>query len=434
LSAALLAVVWALVVVDLLFRVPATRTPAVVCMVAFLLCVVPRASVHIRLLFLLAAMAAVWSGFVAGDWTPVRRGLEAGTVIGAFFPTIMLLRVTADESPLVRATRERLEGFGERQQELWTQATAHLLGSFLMIGGYLIARAALPADLSEPRRLRIAEAAVIGIGLAVCWSPFFVAGAIAGQLVPTVSAWQLVALGVALSAAGWALSLALLYRGVGAGEVATSLRGVATFAVPSAVLVTVVVFVSIAAGYRSLEAVVLVVPPICVAYLATVGRGAIVRTVRRLPVALGRLSDELIVFTSAMCVGAIVGGSGAGQGVSELLSGLAGVPLLLIGAEVALIAGLGLAGLHPMITVTLLFPLLAEAHARLADVVVAYIVVLGWALSSLAAIWSLPVASAATTFDVPVRRLAVGRNARFALAFGLLGCIALAAVNGALAG
>jgi len=376
-------VVWALAVVDLLLGVPATRTPAVACLVALLLCVVSRASVHIRLLFVLAVAVALWSGLVAHDWTPVRRGLEAGVIIGAFFPTIMLLRATADESPLVRATRERLEGFGERQQEFWTQATAHLLGSFLMIGGYLIARTALPADLSGPRRVRIAETAVIGIGLAVCWSPFFLAGAIASQLVPTVGAWQLIALGLVLSAAGWVLSVALLYRGAGARALVASLRGVATFAIPAGALVAVIIAASVATGHRSLETVVLVVPPVCLAYLGMLGRGAARRALGRMPAALGRLSDELIVFTSAMCVGAVVGGSGAGRGVAELLAGLAGAPLLLIGAEVALIGGLGLAGLHPMITVTLLFPLLAEAHSRMADIVVAYIVVLGWMLSSL---------------------------------------------------
>jgi hypothetical protein len=44
------------------------------------------------------------------------------------------------------------------------------------------------------------------------------------------------------------------------------------------------------------------------------------------------------------------------------------------------------------------------------------------------AIWILPVASAATNFNVPVR-LALGRNLRFMLLFGVCGCIALAALN-----
>lgn len=430
----MLATLWLLVVVDLLLRIPLLRTLAVACLVLFLLCAVPRASVHIRLLFLAAAAAAGWSILGAEDWAPVRRGLESGIIMGAFFPTIILLRATADESPFLGATRERLEEYGERQRELWVQAVAHVLGSFLMIGGYLIARAALPAEISEARRAVLAEAAVAGIGLAVCWSPFFVAGAIASQLVPTVSAWELVLLGFGFSLAGWALSFLLFYRGMDAAAVLAPLRGVVTFAIPSAVLVAVVIAVSLATGFRSLETIVLVVPVLCLAYLATLGWRPATRALGRVPFTLARLSDELIVFTAAMCLGAVVAGSGAGKDVSQLLAGLADVPLLLIAAEVGLIAGLGFAGIHPMITATLLLPLLADAHRALADVVVAYIVVFGWALSSFLAIWTLPVASAATTFDVPVRRLAFGRNQRFVLAFGLCGCVALAALNPILLG
>ena len=94
-----------------------------------------------------------------------------------------------------------------------------------------------------------------------------------------------------------------------------------------------------------------------------------------------------------------------------------------------LIVAAGYAGVHPMISVTLMLPLLAQAHRHFADLVVAYIVVFSWALSSLIAIWTLPVASAATNFDVPVQRLAFGRNLRFVLVFGLCGCLVLAAVN-----
>lgn len=428
----LLAAVWLLVVVDLLLGVPVLRTLAVGCLVAFLLSAVPRASVHIRVIFLIATAASGWSLLVAHEWAPVRRGLESGIIMGAFFPTIMLLRASADESPLIGATRERLAGFSDRQREMWVQAVAHLLGSFLMVGGYLIARAALPAEMPEARRIPLAETAVVGLGLAVLWSPFFVAGAIASQLVPTVSAWQLLLLGLGFALVGWALSFLLFYRGMGAAAVLPPLRGVATFAIPSAVLVAAVIAVSLATGLRSLEAIVLVVPLLCLGYLATLGWRRTARALGRVPRTLARLSDELIVFTAAMCLGAVVAGSGAGRELSQAIAGLAGVPLLLITSEVALIAGLGFAGVHPMITATLLLPLLVEAHRQIATLVVAFIVVFAWGLSSLAAIWTLPVASAATTFGVPVRRLAVGRNARFALVFGITGCFVLAMVNRAL--
>ena len=218
LSGALLAALWLLVVLHLLLALPLLRTLAIACLGGFLACAVPRASLHIRLLCLVTAAAAAWDIAGTGDWTPVRRGLESGIIFGAFIPTIMLLRATADESPLLAATRARIDGWGEGQRELWVQAVAHLLGSFLMIGGYVIARSALPAELPEARRVRLAESATRGLGLAICWSPFFVSSAIASQLVPSVPR-QLVVLG--LDSPRWAGSCqAVFYRQLDAAAMA----------------------------------------------------------------------------------------------------------------------------------------------------------------------------------------------------------------------
>lgn len=415
--------------IDLLLGVPLLRTLAAGCLAGFLFSAVPRASMHIRLVFAVGVLAAAWSILTAGDWAPVVRGLESGMVVGAFFPTILLLRATADQSPLIKTTRGRIDSWTERQREFWVQAVSHLLGSFLMIGGYLIARSALPVQIPEAQRVRLAESAALGMGLAACWSPFFLASAIASQLVSTVAAWQLVALGLGFAAIAWALSKLLFFRGLDHAALTVPLRSIARFAIPSGVLVTVVIVVSLATGLRSLEVVILVVPLICLAYLATLGRDVALRAIGRVPPALARLSDEVIVFTTALCLGAVVAGSETGQGLSQLLAGLAGAPLLLIAAEVCLIAGAGFAGVHPMISATLMLPLLVEAHRQLADLVVAYIVVFAWVLSSIVAIWTLPVASAAVNFGVPVRRLAFGRNLRFVFAFGVCGCLALSALN-----
>ncbi|MBI3372565.1 MAG: hypothetical protein HY017_12545 [Betaproteobacteria bacterium] len=413
----------------LLLALPLLRTLAVACLAGFLACAVPRASVHIQLLCLVTAAVAGWDILDTGDWAAVRRGLESGIIFGAFIPTIMLLRATADESPLLAATRARIDAWSEGQRELWVQAVAHLLGSFLMIGGYVIARSALPAELAEARRVRFAESATRGLGLAICWSPFFVSSAIASQLVPSVPAWQLVVLGLAFAALGLVLSKLFFYRQLDAAAIVVALGGSAVFAVPSAVLVALVIALSLASGLRNLEAIVLVVPGLCAGYLATLGWPATQRALGRVPATLARLSDEVIIISVAMCLGAVIAGSGAGTALSQLLIGFAAVPPVLILAEVALIAGAGFAGVHPMISATLLLPVLAEVHRGIADLVVAYIVVFGWTLSSLLAIWTLPVASSATCFDVPVRRLAFGRNLRFVVAFGVCGCIALAALN-----
>jgi hypothetical protein len=421
--------VWLLVLVDLVAGLPAVRLLASACLVGFLFSAMPRASMHIRLLLLAATAAVGWRGLAAGDWAPARSGLESGIILGAFFPTLLLLRATANESPLIASARARVDRWSELQRAAWVQSIAHVLGSFLMIGGYLLARSALPGDLAEAQRVRMAEAAVRGLSLSVCWSPFFLASAIASQLVPTVGVSQLVLFGLLVAALGWGLSFLFYFRGLAAAEFAAAIRGAAVFAVPSALLVMLVIAVSHATGLKSLPAIVVSVPAVCLAYLAFLGWPRARRAIVQVPASLGRLSDELIVFTSATCIGAVVAGSDAGRGLSQLLGALAGTPLLLIGAEVGVIVGAGLAGIHPMITATLMIPVMVEAHRILADLVVAYIVVFGWALSSFMAIWTLPVVSAASTFDVPVRSLALGRNPRFVLAFGICGCAFLALAN-----
>ena len=427
LSGGLLAIVWFLAVLYLVTGSTFVKAGCTGVLAAFLFCTAPQASVHIRFIFAAGVIAALWSVVGAGDWGPVRRGLEAGIVVGAFFPTLVLLRAAADQSPLISTTRERLNALDERQQEGWMQALSHVLGSFLMVGAYLIARSALPERLSEERRARLAQSGVIGMCLAACWSPFFLAPAVASQLVPSVQAWQLVALGAPLAVIGWILSKLLLHRG---SSMTAGLRNVARFALPSAVLVAVVIAVSFAFGLKSMESIVLVVPLVCLGYLATRGAGATGRALARVPPALGRLADEIIVFVTSLTIGAVVAGTGAGKGLSLLLAGIAGIPVLLIAAEVALLAGLGYIGVHPMVTATLMLPVLAEAHSRsVANVVAAYIVVFGWLLSSMLSIWQIPVAAAATTFELPVGRLSLGRNLRFVLLFGACGCLALAAVN-----
>jgi hypothetical protein len=433
LSGTLLGVLWVLVVVDLLSGLSWVRPAAMACLAGFLLCAVPRASSHIRVLSFVTALAAAWAVVRMETWAPVRAGLQAGVIFGAFIPTIMLLRATADESPLLQETRGRIDAWSEPQRELWVQGVCHLIGSFLMIGGYVIARSALPKELDERARVRLAESATRGLGLAVCWSPFFVSSAIASQLVPSIAAWKLVVLGLGFAALGWALS-SFFFRGVQGPALGAALRAAAAFALPSAFLVALVIALSVATGLRNLEAVVLLIPVVCVLYLLKRGGPSLRRAFGRVPPTLARLSDEVIVITMAMCLGAVVGSAHLGEGMSSALAALGGVPSLLIAAEVALIAALGFAGVHPMITATLLLPLLSEAHRGVADLVLAYVVVFAWALSAMVAIWTLPVASSATTFAVPVRRLALGRNLPFVIAFGGCGCVALALLNRALTG
>lgn len=416
-------------VLQLLLPAPALRTAAEAGLLAFIVLAIPRASRHIQ--YLCAAVFALggWLLWRDGDWAALRRGLDAGLVFGAFVPTIMLLRATADASPLLDSTRERLSAWSEGQRCVWVQAATHLLGAIVMIGAYVAARAALSGNPSPAERARVAESAVRGLGLSVCWSPFFVSSAVASQLVPQVRAWELVAVGLGYAALGMLLSLALFYRDTTWSARLAAVRASCRLAVPAGCLVALVLAVSAATGLRGLHVIVLVIPLVCLSYLKFLGVAPLRRAVARMPANLGRLADELIIIPVALAFGALVAGAGVDSSLQALIAQLAETPFLVLPVEVLAIAIGGYVGVHPMITATTLIPLMAEANASLAPVTVAYAVVFGWALSSMAAIWTMPVSSAATMFGVPILRFALGRNLAFAAGFGLCGMLLLPVID-----
>ena len=422
-------VVWLLVVLQLLLPAPALRTAAEGGLLAFILLAIPRASRHIQCLCAVVFALGGWLLWRDGDWSALRRGLDAGLVFGAFIPTIMLLRATADASPLLDSTRARLSAWDEGQRCAWAQATTHLLGTIVMIGAYVAARAALSGNPSPAERARVAESAVRGLGLSVCWSPFFVSSAVASQLVPQVQAWELVAVGLGYAALGMVLSLALFYRDTTWTARLAAVRASARLAVPAGCLVALVLVASAATGLQGLHVIVLVIPLVCLSYLGFLGLAPLRRTVAHMPANLGRLADELIIIPVALAFGALLAGAGVGPSVQALIAPFAETPFLLLSVEVLAIAIGGYFGIHPMITATALIPLMAKANATLAPVTVAYAVVFGWALSSMVAVWTMPVSSAATLFDVPVLRLTLGRNLAFAAGFGLCGMLLLPVID-----
>lgn len=416
-------------VLQLLLPAPALRTAAEAGLLAFIALAIPRASRHIRYMCAIVFALGGWLLWRDGDWAALRRGLDAGLVFGAFIPTIMLLRATADASPLLDSTRARLSAWSEGQRCIWVQAATHLLGTIVMIGAYVAARAALSDNPQPAERARVAESAARGLGLAVCWSPFFISSAVASQLVPQVRAWELVAAGLAHATVGMMLSLAIFYRDTTWAARFTALRASGRLAVPAICLVALVLAVSAATGLRGLHVIVLVIPLVCLCYLGFLGMAPLRQAVARMPSSLGRLADELIIVPVALAFGSLVAGAGIGPGLQALIALLADLPFLVLPAEVFAIAVGGYIGIHPMVTATVLIPLLAEANRAFAPVTVAYAVVFGWALSSMVAIWTMPVSSAATMFDVPILRLTLGRNLAFAAGFGLCGMLLLPMID-----
>jgi hypothetical protein len=423
---------WLLVVVDLGLQSPALRRVAEGVLALLILLAMLKASPHIRLL---ASVLLTGTGVLmwrAEDWGVIERGLGAALAVGAFLPVVALVRATVYASPTVPAIRERLGAMSSAERRTWMTGGAHLLGSILTLGYVSVQRPMLPREIGEAERMSLAECGVRGLGMAVVWSPFFVASAVAGQLVRGVAAWQIVALGLALAAIGGVIAHLMFNRGLDLRSFGRAVARLEPIVVPTVLLVGAVVATSGAMGWSVLQSVIVVVPACCAVYLLAFARDHAPGIVPDVATSAGRMGDEVLILTASTVFGAAMAGVAMPDGLAESMRAVGDRAWIVIALSVLTIAVLGIVGLHPMVSASVIVPACIALRLPIADVVLAHIVVLGWALSSISSAWTLPVVITAGAFGVPVRRLVFGPNLRFVAVFGVAAVTALVWLNAAL--
>jgi hypothetical protein len=105
-------------------------------------------------------------------------------------------------------------------------------------------------------------------------------------------------------------------------------------------------------------------------------------------------------------------------------------PAALIGGTLGLIVGASLLGLHPMVAIPVLIPLIASLpRAGVSEPVLLLVAVYGWAIGTLNSISSLSVVLAAASFRVPMERLVLSRNLAFVVTFTALSIVLLSILN-----
>jgi hypothetical protein len=423
---------WGLVLLDLGLHALPVRRAAEGVLVALMGLALLKASRHIRILALLLAggtLALAWRG---GGWAAIDRGLAAALPVGAFLPVVALVRATVQASPTVPAIRERLGTMSEPERQTWMTGGAQLLGAILTLGYVSVQRPMLPDTLTEPQRIALAESGIRGLGLSMTWSPFFVASAVASQLVRGVAAWQIVAVGLVLSALGGTIAHLMFNRALDGRAFLRAMRRLGPIVTPTALLVGAVIATSAASGWNVLQSVVVVVPACCALYVAARARGQARTVLAQVLATSGRMSDEVLILTASTVFGAAVAGLAMPADAAGWLRGIDDRPALLIGLAVAAIALPGTLGLHPMVSASVVVPGYLALGLPIADVVLSHVVVLAWSLSAMVAAWTLPVVVTSAAFEVPVRRLVFGANLRFVLVYGLAAIGALAVINAVL--
>jgi hypothetical protein len=183
-----------------------------------------------------------------------------------------------------------------------------------------------------------------------------------------------------------------------------------------------------------LHSVIVVVPACCVAYLLVRAPTRLGRVLGEVVGTSGRMGDEVLILTASTIFGAAMAGLAIPDGAAQWLRGVGDLPWLVIGLAVAVITALGMLGLHPMVSASVIVPGYVAIGLPVADLVLSHIVVLAWSLSAMVAAWTLPLVVTSAAFDVPVRRLVFGANLRFVVIYGFAAVCLLVGLNALLIG
>jgi hypothetical protein len=428
-SALLLGIVWIAEIGRIFHPAPVLASIAAACLAAYVVLALARASAHIRMLFLLAVGASVAIAWMLGSAAALEAGFGKAQIFGAFLPSVLLLRATVEASPRIESLRGDLGKLGHEAAQNWTQYGSHALGAVLNVGATAILAPVVSRGADPARLLDLARSSARGVGGAVMWSPFFLALAFTSQLVPQTPLWQAMAVGIGMAMIGFALSWLLFTPTLGWAGYRASIGRLGPLVMPMLLVIGAVVGATLAFRWSGLQSVAVVIPLLCLGYVARLGaaegRGVLRRTISN----FSRLSDELLIVVGATVLGAaiaslpVVRELGASM-TPELISGPA-----LLAALVLVLLVLGQAGLHPMIGSSIVIPVVAAGGFGICGVVIVAAGVFAWALNASISIWTLPVAVAASSFAVAARQMQSRRTLQFAALHAVLGLLYLSAVN-----
>jgi hypothetical protein len=375
-------------------------------------------------------LCAVAVALLSGRAIDLIAGLEKALVFTAFIPTLAWLRAAAERSPAIGASQAAFATMSGRERETGLMVGAHLLGAILTAGIFGLFAPLLPKDLPLSDRLLAAQATVRGMCLAVLWSPCFVGMAIASQLLPEVPLWQTIPIGMALAALG--LVLADLMFGLRRPHIIwqATTRGFRPILPPLAIGAGSVVAIAGLTPLSSLDAVLSTLPPLGLVWLLASRPDQLRAAVGDTWQSLGRMGNDLLVISLAMVLAAALA---ANPEVDRLLGHVADLdlpPVALIGGTLGLIVAAGLLGLHPMVGISVLVPLIAGLPGTgVSEPALLLVAVYGWALGTLNSVSSLAVVLAAASFRVPIERLVLSRNLAFALTFTAISTVLLGILN-----
>ena len=374
--------------------------------VAFLALAAPRARPS-RQAFVAAGLGLVAAAVIfRPDWQDIAlRGLAQGSFIAAFFIALASLRNPASTSPAIARCGQYLATQPPGKRYLALTIGGHLFalilnyGAISLLGGLTesIANRETNAEIREIRNRRMLLAIQRGFVATLAWSPLAFAMAITTSIIPG-SSWS--------GAAGFAILNAVLVTFVGwaldslykpklsqprpaRSKPIGSWRDLKPLLALLLLLFSGVAALELLTGLRMIAVVMLLVPTLAVGWLFVQTRGP-EGTARRWLTHLRTFTiaevpsyhSELVLLVMAGFIGTV--GSALLQPLMESQpAGLAALPgPLVLVALVWIIPLLGQIGMNPLLSVSLLAPLLPSAETLgVSPNAIIVALTAGWALT-----------------------------------------------------
>lgn len=339
-------------------------------------------------------------------------GARSAVLFIAFLSTMQMLKVSLELRPGLERIRQENEALGDREQH-----DAMLMRSWLMASIFAAGTLALVAPLAGPDRdaagrRRLGQSALQGVGLALLWSPFFVAMAVCLKLSTGITLGGALANGLMMAFIGLSIS----HLAFGGKLRLASILPIWRVLAATVAMALIVIVLNLSLGLGNSEAIVASVPLVALMMSRHALRVSAGLVVRRWHKALESIAAEALLVSASLVLGEVVKDLLA-QGVIAMPAGMMNWPeLLLIVLPALVMAALSVAGFHPIIGASLLFPL-QSALPVLHPLVAAGSVLTGWMLAVLLSTFAVPVMFAATMFRVPARDLVMGAGMRFSLMF-----------------
>jgi hypothetical protein len=370
--------------------------------------VTSRTVLHIVAGLALAAAAALAMRF--GMAASLLAGAHSGALFIAFLATMQMLKVAIESGSGLERLRRDHEALGAREQHDAMLLRSWLLAAIFAAGTLAIVAPLVSADRPAQDRCRLGQSALQGVGLALLWSPFFVAMAVCTRLSPGLTLGAALANGVAMGLLGIVVS----HFAFGARLRIGAVKPLARVFAGSMAMAIVILLIHQVWGLGNSEAIVASVPLIALVLARKIVMASPRHFARRWLDALQAIAGEALLVSASLVLGEVMKDLIA-QGVLRIPTSMAAwpEPLLILWPSLVMVV-LSIAGFHPIIGATLLFPLQASLPA-LHPVVAGGTVLTGWMLSILLSRFAVPVMFAATMFGVGAPELVRGQGLRFGL-------------------